>query len=219
VNDKHYCKECENLAYGFCTIHKAKISGHARACPDFAKAGLRDLSSERHQRKEIQVELAQRNNPAAAEERLLHRKKSKTLFIPAPGTAGNTLSERSNSPNNHQRLGTPRRNPDAFSRTVPSEPDRSRPNNATQPTTAPTPTRTVGLKQYGTQEVNDRLLDLYLVCDEERILLRNRLLRVESEVGTVIRLLEALWYDKDHNAKRAVLSRMHNLLTVIKNPP
>jgi len=58
LKEKHYCKDCENFAYGLCVIHRAKISGQTFSdCPDFTTAVNSDISTQKERRKEVEREL------------------------------------------------------------------------------------------------------------------------------------------------------------------
>jgi hypothetical protein len=59
--EKNYCKNCENLVYGFCAIYKAKVSGHTfLECSYFVSIGnkVRDYDIERESRKKIEYAIS-----------------------------------------------------------------------------------------------------------------------------------------------------------------
>lgn len=56
---KHYCKNCKNYAYGFCTVNKGKVSGNSYTdCSDYIFSTTNEpISSEINRRKESEAKI------------------------------------------------------------------------------------------------------------------------------------------------------------------
>ena len=63
MQEKHYCKDCENFAHGFCVIHKGKINKHTfSGCLDFVQAtDTESDASKRERRKRAEPGCFQRD--------------------------------------------------------------------------------------------------------------------------------------------------------------
>lgn len=76
---KHYCRDCANLAYGYCAIHKAKVNGKSYSdCTQFIQADRTDsITTQIERRKEAENSLRARKENLLLEQSIIRKTKVK----------------------------------------------------------------------------------------------------------------------------------------------